>query len=324
MGKTLQQSILETSERLRMVQQGFAEADQQQRTEYLCEELDRRLKEIPYGERQAFLQGLLAQFPTWLPDGSSGDGAPRPPEEKLSEDPLRLVDALAQRLPAAASGQREAVLDRLRKAVPELSRSADALGESGKNGKGASNAAFRVGDPSAPGLADGAGLPEGRLDSLANLLTQFVAKLERWTASVWAEIPSKSTVRPPKHIEEIARRFLHDQTRGAEEVAKELQLLQQFVTVIMAAARKAGDDVARRHFQKFSPEAIQASVEMEATSPWVRLKTAGEIRYWRKYCELAQEVGTEYVDREIVLAMAEYADTVLKKLEQSAKTPGGV
>jgi len=131
-------------------------------------------------------------------------------------------------------------------------------------------------------------------------------------------------LRPPKHIEEITRRFLHDQTRGPEEIAKELQLLQQFVTVIMAAARKAGDDVTRRHFQKFSPEAIQASAEMEATSPWVRLKTAGEIRYWRKYCELAQDVGTDYVDREIVLAMAEYADTVLKKLEQSAKTPGGV
>jgi hypothetical protein len=312
MGKTLQQSILETSQRLRVVQQGFAEADQQQRTEYLGEELDRRLKEIPYGERRAFLQGLLAQFPTWLPDGSSGGDPARPSDEKPSEDPLHLAEALLRRLPAAAPGQREAVLDRLRNAVPELSRRADASGEASKNGK------------STLGVSDGVGLPEARLGSLANLLTEFVAKLERWMASVWAEIPSKSTLRPPKHIEEIARRFLREETRGADEVTKELQLLQQFVTIIMAAARKAGDDVTRRHFQKFSPEAIQASVEMEPASPWVRLKTAGEIRYWRKYCELAQDVGTDYVDREIVLAMAEYADTVLKKLEQSAKTPGGV
>ncbi len=312
MGKTLQQNILETSQRLRVVQQGFAEADQQQRTEYLCEELDRRLKEIPYGERQAFLQGLLAQFPAWPSDGPSGGGPARPSDEKPLEDPLPLAEALIRRLAAVAPGQREAVLDHLRKAVPELSRPADGSGEAGKNSK------------SPLGLSDGAGLPEARLGNLAHLLTEFVAKLERWTGSVWAEIPSKSTLRPPKHIEEIARRFLHDQTRGPEEIAKELQLLQQFVTVIMAAARKAGDDVTRRHFQKFSPEAIQASAEMEATSPWVRLKTAGEIRYWRKYCELAQDVGTDYVDREIVLAMAEYADTVLKKLEQSAKTPGGV
>ena len=312
MGKTLQQSILETSQRLRVVQQGFADADTQQRTEYLGEELDRRLKEIPYGERQAFLQGLLAQFPTWPPDESSGGDPARRSDERPSEDPIQLTEGLIRKLSSVAPEQREAILDRLRKAVPGLSPSADPSGESGKNVK------------STPGLSDGMGLPEGRLGSLASLLTEFVVKLERWTASVWAEIPSKSALRPPKHIEEIARRFLREDTRGPEEITKELQLLQQFVTVIMAAARKAGDDVARRLFHKFSPEAILAAVEMEPTSSWVRLKTASEIRYWRKYCELAQELGTEYVDREIVLAMAEYAETFLKKLEQSAKTPGGV
>jgi len=303
MGKTPQQNILETSQRLRVVQRDFADADPQQRAEYLCEELDRRLKEIPYGERQAFLQGLLTQFPTWPPDNSSGGGPARPSGEKPVEDPIRLAEALIARLPAVAPGQREAILDRLRKAVPELSRSAAASGEAGQNGK------------STPGPAE---------ERLASLLTDFVVKLEHSAASFWAEIPSRSAVRPPKHIEEITRRFLRGETRGTDEIAKELQLLQQFVTIFMAAARKAGDDVARRHFQKFSPEAIQAAVEVEPASPWVRLKTAPEVRYWRKYCELAQDVGTEYVDREIVLAMAEYAESFLKKLEQSAKTPGGV
>jgi hypothetical protein len=311
MGKTLQQSILETSQRLRVVQRGFADADPQQRAEYLCEELDRRLKEVPYGERRAFLQGLLAQFPAW-PAGASPAGDQAYSSDKQSfDDPIQLAELLVGRLATAAPDRREAILDRLRKAVPELSRGTDPPGDATNHVRSALH------------LPEGTDLPEGRLGELASLLTEFVVKLERWTASIWAEIPSKSALRPPKHIEEVARRFLCEEARGAEEITKELQLLQQFVTVIMAAARKAGDDVARRHFHKFSPEAIQASVEMEPGS-LRRALVSKEILYWRKYCELAQELGTEYVDREIVLAMAEYAETFLKKLEQSAKTPGGV
>ncbi len=311
MGKTLQQMIVETSQRLRVIQQDFADADPAQRTEYLSEELDRRLKEIPYDQCQTFLQGLLAQFPLWLPNAASGSDPEHPSEARHSEDPAQLAEVLIGKLPAMAPDRKAAILDRLQKAVPELSRNTDAAGGPVRH------------VTSALHLPDGADLPEGRLGDLASLLTEFVVKLERWTASVWAEIPSKSALRPPKHIEEIARRFLCEGTRGAEEITKELQLLQQFVTVIMAAARKAGDDVARRHFHKFSPEAIQASVEMEPGS-LRRALVSKEILYWRKYCELAQELGTEYVDREIVLAMAEYAETFLKKLEQSAKTPGGV
>ncbi|MCU0914230.1 MAG: hypothetical protein MUC88_06685 [Planctomycetes bacterium] len=313
MSKSLQQRIIETSHQLRLVQRGFADAEASQQTEYLGEELDRRLKEIPYGERQAFLQGLLAQFPTARSDRPAAGDQARPRNDGSQPalvDPLSLAQCLVEKLSSVTPDDRQAVLDRLRQTVPELSRTAGNSGASGPDGK----SPFPLPD----------GLAPERLSLLASLLTEFVVKLERWTTSVWAELPSKTTLRPPKHMEEIARRFLSEEKRTTDEITEELRLLQQCVTISMAAARKAADDVARRLVQRLAPEAIQAAVAMEPKSLGERL-VSSEIRYWRKYCEMAQELlEPEYVDREIMVAMAQYADAFLKKLERSAKSPGGL
>jgi hypothetical protein len=313
MGKILRQNIIAASHRLRVVQQGFADEDEEQRAQYLSEELDKHLKEVPYGERQAFLEGLLAQFPTGLPDGLSpaGPACPADAGPSVPEDPVQLVELLLAQLASATPDQKEAVLDRLREAGVGPSPAEDASGPSIQDLKSTLH------------LPDGMGMHQERLASLASLLTEFVVKLERWTASVWAELSSKSSLRPPKQIEKIARQFLSEDQRDTEELTKELQLLQQFVTILMAAGRKAGDEVTRRHFHKFSPESIQASVEMEPRRLGEGFLTSKEIRYWRKYCELAQELGSEYVDREIVSVMAEYAETFLRKLERPANTTGG-
>jgi len=314
MSKTLKQNIIEAALWLRIVQKDFGDEDERRRTEYLCEELDKRLKEIPDGEREPFLKELLVQFLASPPEGHiladpvcpSATVAP-----SLSEDPIYLVETLVARLRSAAPEQKEAVLRCFRDAAAELFQADGTSSESIKNLKSALH------------LSDSMDLRQERLANLASLLMEFVVKLERWTAAVWAELPSRSTVRPPKRLEEITRQFLSEDQRDAEDLTKELQSLQQFVTVIMGAGLKAGDEVARRHFYRFSPPAIQASVEMEPGG-WLRALVSKEVLYWRKYCELAEELGAEYVDWELASAMAEYIETFLKKLEQSANARGGV
>ena len=41
-----------------------------------------------------------------------------------------------------------------------------------------------------------------------------------------------------------------------------------------------------------------------------------EVRCWRKYCELAGELGAEYVEKEIESAMADYAEAFVRGLER--------
>ncbi len=305
MSKTLKQSIIEASHRLRAVQKDFADEDEQQQKEYLCEELAKLLEEIPYGQRKAFLQGLLERFPIWQLQTAADAGTVCPPAETpptVPAEPMLLIEALTNKLPSLPTEEKEAILDRLREVIPPLPQAADASAQS------------------ATGIGATLQMPadtinQERFGELANLLAEFVFKVEQLTVAVWSKISGRSTLRPPKQIKKTAGRFLGKDGGDTEELVKELRLLLQFATAIMTAASRAGDEVARRYSRKVSPDAINSLVEMEQS----RLRDtllSKEVRCWRKYCELAGELGAEYVEKEIESAMADYAEAFVRGLER--------
>lgn len=306
MSKTLKQSIIKASHRLRAVQKGFAEEGEQQQKEYLCEELEKLLEEIPYGQRKAFLQGLLERFPVWQLQTAADAGTVCPPAETpppVPVEPMLLIEALINKLPSLPTEEKEAVLDRLREVIPPSPQIA------GTPAQSVTSIGATLQLP-----ADTA-IDQERFGELANLLAEFVFKVEQLTVAVWSKISGRSTLRPPKHIKKTAGRFLGKGGGDTEELVKELRLLLQFATAIMTAASRAGDEVARRYSRKVSPEAIRSLVEMEQ-SPLDTLLSSKEGRCWRKYCELAGELGAEYVEKEIESAMADYAEAFVRGLER--------
>ena len=56
--KKMEIRVLETANRLRLIQVDFADENEQTRRDYLCEEIERALKTVLPDERSEFLQRL--------------------------------------------------------------------------------------------------------------------------------------------------------------------------------------------------------------------------------------------------------------------------
>jgi hypothetical protein len=307
MAKTRKQGIIEASHRLRIVQKDFADQDQSRQKQYLCEELDQLLKGVPFGERKAFLEGLLERFPVGLPRVCDGGQAtpPAASSRRLATDPpMQLVDALTEVLPSLPEDERKTIIDRLRGIVGEPAPTPQVPTKSLADVRTTLQ------------LAPDAHVHVERLGELANLLADFVIKIEPLTASIWGKIAAKSSLRPPRQTRKLAGRFLSEGAGSAEELSKDLHLLLQFATAIMTAASRAGEEVASRYARRFSPEAIGALVDMEQKHAWDSLASSRNGRCWRKYCELAGELGAEYIEKEIESAMAEQAEAFVRGLEK--------
>jgi len=306
MANTLKHGIIEASHRLRMVQKDFSDQDESQQREYLCEELERLLKGVPFGERGAFLQGLLERFPTrqvQVPD-SAGEAVPLNRVPRLTMDqPTQLVDALIEALPSLPDDQRKAVLYRLQEVVAGLQQTAETPTKSTTDIRSTLQLPAEV------------EVHRERFGELANLLADFAVKTEQLTVAVWGKIAGKSSLRPPKQARKLAGQFLSEECGSANELTKDLQLLLQFATAIVTAASRAGEEVARRYWRRLSPEAIRALVDVEQS----RLRdslVSKDVRCWRKYCELTGELGAEYIEKEIESAMADSAEAFVRGLER--------
>ena len=61
--KKMEIYVLETVNRLHLIQVDFADESEQTRMDYLCEEIERALKTVLPEERNEFLQRLQERFP---------------------------------------------------------------------------------------------------------------------------------------------------------------------------------------------------------------------------------------------------------------------
>ena len=116
--KILESRVLETANRLRLIQVDFADKDSKARVDYLSEEIERALKTVLPEERNEFLQKLLERFPP-------GIFAPQPVVKEQEDksisgiDEARLKDAdflvqcLLEVIPTLPVDQKESIAKRL-------------------------------------------------------------------------------------------------------------------------------------------------------------------------------------------------------------------
>jgi len=85
------------------------------------------------------------------------------------------------------------------------------------------------------------------------------------------------------------------------QIAAQFDRSRQLTAGILAAIGPSGRNYARRHVQRYSPEAIRDVVKTESSST---LFTSLEAKCWKKYSDLSTELNETTIETEIQDATA--------------------
>jgi hypothetical protein len=294
-----------TANRLRLVQTDFADESEQVRRDYLADEIQRALSSIVPSERQEFLEELSSRFPTW--DAQVDLGGSRqhasvvqtPTDQKELQDPSFLVSRLIELSPKLSQQQKDALVHKLR----EAGLAPAAVVEWPEQPAQMARTKLQAG-PRDP-------LDPGRVLELLSLEAEFTASLDQLVWTTWRTVAPRSQIRRPQGLLKNMARFASgdpDVARG--QVTMDLDKLRQLVAAIISAISQAGRQFAHNHAVKFSPQEIEALAAMERGGMLV----SKEVKCWRKYVELAAGRDEASIESEIMQAIADYAESLMKGL----------
>ena len=298
----IENTVLETANRLRLIRADFADDSEQDRRGYICEEIEKALATILPAERERFLRKLLEQFPT------CEFAAQSPKETAESEDApsggqqrFRNVDFLIQNLlevvPNLADEQKAIIDARLQEAGLRPGPRHDDFVDLDQELK--TKLQMR-GDLS---------LSAEELKRLTGMLIEFVLKLEPLVWNTWRTLSPRSAVRPQGSLAKKMGQFLcKDADVSVDSVEEDLKVLQRLIAALTTAVSRAGGSFAKRHLAKFSPSEIAALVKMEPGGVFV----SHEVKCWRKYVELAETLNEDAIDVEIKKAIVDYVESLAK------------
>lgn len=294
--------------RLRLIQTDFADESEEARRGYLADEIERTLGTLVPGEREAFLERLKELFPTWdgnvrVPGGGADGQASNvqaPADAKELKDPSFLVSRLVELAPSLSAQQREALTARLAEA-----------------GLVASGGNFEWPAEHAQALRTKLQAPQqqaldaARVLELLGMMVEFTGSLDQLVWTTWRTIAPRSAVKRSAGMLKTIGRFAaadHDVPRGA--VAQDLDRLRQLVAAMISAISQAGRQFAHAHAAKFNPDEIESLAAMERGSMFA----SKESKCWNKYRELATGRDEASIEAEIMQAIAEYAESLMKGL----------
>ena len=297
---TLEDRVLETANRLRLIQVDFADQNEQTRRDYLSEQVEVALKGILPEERRDFLEKLACRFPTGTIDVEAGSdvfegGSPGGP------DRLRDTDLIVQSLVEVASEltqeQKDLVLSKLGPEGGAPSVGADfsievieALREKLK-------------------LRPEVSIDAGRLSQVLVPLVEFVCKLDPLVWNTWRALSPRSGVRRSGNLgQSIGQYSSGDAQVSLEQVDDALKHLQRLTAAVITAVGRVGGQFAKSHLAKYSPSEISALVKMERGSVLV----SHEVKCWRKYQELADTLNEDSIDTEVRKAIVDYVESLVK------------
>ncbi len=293
-----------TANRLRMVQVDFADQGPDVRREYLAEEVERALNNVVPEQRQAFLEELMEQFPSWdarvdvqLRKDESTDRSET--DRRELQDPNFLVARLIELSRGLGDEERKVLTERLAEAgLASISQGAwpeDAEAPLRQN--------LRLGPDST--------IDPARTLALVALVADFALKLDQLVWGAWQQIGRRSTIRRDKPLQHTVKAFLTgDQDVPRGQVAADLEKLRQLIASLVSAVGQAGRQFASRHLAQFSPVEIEAMASMEGGGFLV----GKEVKCWRKYVELADALNEASIENEIMETVANYAENLMKGL----------
>jgi hypothetical protein len=264
--------VNELASRLRQIQTDAATASAEKRGDLLREELGRGLKGVPPGNRNGYLEVLLARFPV---AGQIADNAPAAAAAAPAAPPPTLEDLLERFLQAAAGipdAKRDEICRRLSEAgfvrVDQVASEVEVGAELSEK--------F--------GLAAGQQLNLRRVAELAAQLTDLCAKLDQTTFNTWNAL-SKSNPASRRHqdFRAVVARHLSGEGEGLE---RHLQAISALTGGLQVAMLKGGKEFERYYIDRFAPEAIAEVVEGEGGGGLFKNKKE---LCWDKYREQAKD-----------------------------------
>lgn len=300
--KKLENRVIETANRLRLIQVDFADESNETRIDYLCEELERALKMVLPDERSVFLRTLLERFPigniTAQPMLKEQGGESISAIDKAKfQDADFLVRSLLEIVPTLPVDQKESIIKKLQQM---------GLGaQVGENYSAESIKKLRT----ELQLGDEPGFDANRLTELIVLLATFVYKLEPLVWNTWRKLSPRSGVRQSGDLKKTIGQFLkNDSNVSQENVDNELKELQRLIAAVITAISRVGSQFAKHHLARFSPTEISTLVRMEHKSVLV----SHEVKCWRKYLELADMLNEDSIETEITKAVVSYVESLVK------------
>jgi hypothetical protein len=302
----LESHVLETANRLRLIQVDFADESEQARTTYLCEEIEKALKSILPDDRNEFLLKLMDRFPAGsfitqaISTETTVESPPTVDESKL-KDVEFLVRSLLEIAPTLSDGQKEFIDRSLRDAgLRPKARQGNSIELDQKLKQ-----KFRVGDDYS--------ISAEQISELNAALIDFVLKLEPLVWNTWRQLSPRSAVRPQGALTEKIGQFLKSEAKvSVNQVDSDLKLLQRLIAAMTSAVSRVGGQFAKRHLAKFLPLEIETLVKMEPRSVFV----SHDVRCWKKYKELAEALNEDSIEMEIRKAIVDYVESLTKGMGQ--------
>jgi len=298
----MESRVLETANRLRLIQADFADESDQTRRGYLREAIEKVLGAILPAERNEFLRRLLERFPT----GSfTAQSAERESEieggSTIRESRLRNVDFLIQNLleiVPTLTEEQKVIID---KSLQEAGLRTEVKSCDSVDLDQELRAKLQIRSERSLGAKE--------LSELSAMLVKFVLKLEPVVWNTWRTLSPRSAVRPQGALAEKIGQFLcKDAEVSSSMVDDDLKVLQRLIAAMTTAVSRAGEQFAKHHLAKFSPSEIAALVKMEPGSVFV----SHEVKCWRKYVELAETLNEDAIDMEIRKAIVDYVESLAK------------
>lgn len=292
--------------RLRLVQADLADEQESVRLAHLRDEVDRALAGLGPEDREPFLKELMARFPVWESAAAPAPAAAaaKDPEAEAALAGLNDPSYLAERLTKLASS------------MPEAERAAIGAKLA---------AAFGVAGPAAPAApaasgdeilkrfgklveSESATLDPAKLAEAAEVLVKFASSLDQWVWNAWqGRLAPRSAVR---RREMVVKSIAH-YASGAPgvtiaTVTGDVERLRQLILALISAVNQSGTLFAQRWLEKFSVAAIEQAAE--PATVW----EGKPVKCWKKYVELAGPLERSAIEKDIVEAVADYVDTLMR------------
>jgi hypothetical protein len=302
--------------RLRMLQASFADDDAAARRDYIAEELEREIREIPASRRKAYLEALAERFPGWESATVPADEVVPEAAPIVDSSPESLVMQLTALAGTLSDADRRELADRLQEAGFALTVTLSAAAQETDDIPAELQKKLSL-DPNQA-------LDRKRAMRLVAVLIDLVVTMDQVAWNVWKNLAPNSRVRrdpgPTGDLRKVAGPFLvGDPEVSTAQVTQLLDKTRQLIAGLLAAVGATGEAFARQYLTRFSPQSIKEAADAEPG-----FFIGPEQRCWRKYTQLFNDVSGVTIENEIANAIVKYTeDLILGGGRPPSDGPGG-
>jgi hypothetical protein len=285
--------------RLWMLQTSFADDPAASRQDYLVEEIEHSLKDVPESQRSEYLAALMERFPG--PERIDAPYFKPPAAEPTKKSVQEIANELMSRLPELSNEEKAELVQKFRALGLFVAQTTGIELPPELQGK--------------LGMTSKDSLDEERLIKLFTALLEMIATLDHLIWNLWKNIAPRSAVRRDPGSESLRRtvgRYLSgDREVATLQITQMLDKTRQLMAGLLSAIGPAGEIYARRHLEKFSPDKIRAAVESKTGS----FIGSAELKCWRRYVELAGELSGHAVEMQILDGIVGYTEELISRTE---------